>query len=250
MAAQFTEVTLEEMDKFLRRSWRALRPKQGTERREVYYDLSVSPHVVIRVWTSIGVGREVGADIGSDAIRIQLLSRKGFSLTKGKSPIVKRTQGWRNNLQERVEDYLELYDDREEYFEERAVGERSAPAPEPTPPRREQEREEREEEEREERPSSSRPEAKATFTRLKDGSWGLRVEGKVREGDRVIAVRQNGSSQVMTCGTVVWSGPDRHTGKYLTITTIGGSKRASSEEECGCEESDSDEGYDYSRREV
>ena len=135
MAARFTEVTLEDMEKFLRRGFRALRPKKGDERREVFFDLFLSPNVQIRVWTSIGAGRDVGAEKGADAIRVQLRSnRLNRPLMKGKAPIVKRTQNWRTNLQKLIEDYVETYEEKEDYWEDRAGAPstgRTEPAPEP-----------------------------------------------------------------------------------------------------------------------
>jgi hypothetical protein len=47
-------------------------------------------------------------------------------LVKGKAPIVKRTQGWRNSLQKQIEQAIETYDEKESYWEERAGG----PSPE------------------------------------------------------------------------------------------------------------------------
>lgn len=123
MAAQFTEVTIEDMDRFLKRGWRALRPKQGNYKGEVCYDLFLSAHVSVRVLTSIKPRSGVGADVGEDAIRITLfMPKKDRPLLAGKMPIVKRTQGWKNNLQDRIEDMIETYEDREGYFEERAGG--------------------------------------------------------------------------------------------------------------------------------
>jgi hypothetical protein len=43
--------------------------------------------------------------------------RKGRPLKPGKAPIVKRTQGWKDNLRERVEDEIEDYDSQEENIE-------------------------------------------------------------------------------------------------------------------------------------
>jgi hypothetical protein len=235
MAAQFTEVTLEEMAKFILRSWRALRPKQGTERREVYYDLALSENVIIRIWTSIGAGRDTGADVGSDAIRIQLLARKGgrsWPLTKGKAPIVKRTQGWKNNLQDRVEDFLELYEEKEAVFEAQATG---VPVRTPAPEQKGDPEEEEREEARQPTPEperSDRPEANATFTKLKSGDWGLRIQGDVKPGDRVLAKRQSGQAQVLTVGEIVWRGRDNATGSFITVSTIGRTRTAS--ETCGC----------------
>lgn len=131
MAARYTEVTLEEIERFLKRGFRVLRPKEGTDRGEVYYDLFLSPLVAIRVWTSIAKGREQAAGVGQDAIRVQLRGVKtNRPLMKGKAAIVKRTQNWRNSLQNRIEDLIEAYEDREDYWEARAGGEAPSQAEE------------------------------------------------------------------------------------------------------------------------
>lgn len=117
MAAQFTPVTLEEMTAFLKRGFRALKPKVGANRGEIYFDLFLSEKAGIRVWTSIAAGREQGASSGQDAIRIQFYNfGQNRPLIPGKAPIVKRTQNWRDSLKDRIEDYIELFDDKEEYW--------------------------------------------------------------------------------------------------------------------------------------
>ncbi len=118
MAAQYTVVSLEDMERFLKRGFRVLRPQQGVQNSEYYYDLFLSPNVAIRVWTSIKKGGDVGAGVGEDAIRIQFWGVKSRRpLKKGKAPIVKRTQNWRNSLQDKVEDLIEEYHDNEDYWE-------------------------------------------------------------------------------------------------------------------------------------
>jgi hypothetical protein len=74
MAIQFTPVTLDEMTTFLKRAFRSLQPKVGSERGETIIDLLVLPEVGagIRVWTSIQAGGNHGAGVGDDAIRVQL----------------------------------------------------------------------------------------------------------------------------------------------------------------------------------
>ena len=116
-AIQFTEVTLEDMDKFLRRAFRAMQPQTGTSRGEMYYDLELSEKVVVRVYTSISAGRNQAADVGADAIRVGLYQKPNKPLRGGKWPIVKRTQNWRDNLKERIEDWIEAYHDHEEDIE-------------------------------------------------------------------------------------------------------------------------------------
>ena len=122
MAGTFTEVSLEDMVTFLKRAFRALRPVPGpVTRGEITYDLFLSPNTVIRIFTSVHRGQTMGADIGSDAIRIGLYSVvKDRPLKTGKLPIVKRTQGWRDNLKDRIEDEIEGFEERKGYWESRS----------------------------------------------------------------------------------------------------------------------------------
>ncbi len=132
MAAQYTEVTLEDMERFLKRGYRALRPKQGVQGSEYYYDLSLSSNVVIRVWTSVKRGSATGAGVGEDAIRVQFYGvHVKRSLVPGKVPIVKRTQNWRNSLQNKIEDVMELYEEKAAYWESRAGGSSDPETPAP-----------------------------------------------------------------------------------------------------------------------
>ncbi len=121
MAALYTEITLEDMDRFLKRAYRALRPKQKVERGEYVYDLNLSKgKILIKVWTSIHKGSGLGAQKGEDAIRVVLVTQGGRPLMpKGK--IVKRTQNWRNSLQDRIEELLETYEAKTEYWKGRQV---------------------------------------------------------------------------------------------------------------------------------
>ena len=119
MAATFTQISIEEMNQFLTRAFRALRPTKDASRGEIYYDLHLSDNVAIRVWTSIGPHGQA-AGIGSDAIRVQLFGSKlNRPLMSGKAPIVKRTQNWRDSLKDRIEDMMEAYEEKEEYWESR-----------------------------------------------------------------------------------------------------------------------------------
>lgn len=118
MAAQYTVISLEEMTKFLTRGFHALNPKKSVERGEVIFDLFFSPRVGVRVWTSIPASGSSGAGVGQDAIRVQFFHfAKNRPLHKGKAPIVKRTQGWKDSLTDRIEELMEKYDDSEAYWE-------------------------------------------------------------------------------------------------------------------------------------
>jgi hypothetical protein len=118
MAAQYTEITLGEMEKFLKRAFRILRPKQGQKLGEIYFDLTLGSFVGVRIWTSIKPHSGMGANVGEDAIRVQFVSLKDQGpLEKGKAPIVKRTQNWRDSLQDRIEEFAEKYADNEDFWE-------------------------------------------------------------------------------------------------------------------------------------
>lgn len=117
MAAQFTSISLDEMTKFLGRAFHALRPqRQVNVRGEVAIELPLSDHVTITVFTSISHSGGQAAGVGADAIRVGLY-RNQRPLTSGKLPIVKRTQNWKDNLRERIEDQIERFDMREEEIE-------------------------------------------------------------------------------------------------------------------------------------
>ncbi len=47
---------------------------------------------------------------------------------------------------------------------------------------------------------------KATFTKLRDGSWGIRVQGVVHTGDIVTVDRKSGVPVATGVGEIVWSG--------------------------------------------
>jgi len=132
----YVEITLEEMHQFLMRAFRALRPRQGEYEGSVYYDLSLSPNVSVRVYTSIRKGTGVVRGIGEKPITLLLysLERKRPLMAKGRIPFAKRTLNWRDTLKDRIEDLIELYEEDEDGWERRAVdghgkGEDKAPPP-------------------------------------------------------------------------------------------------------------------------
>lgn len=125
MAAVYTEITLEEMEKFLKRSFRSMRPKQSLQRGEVCYELKLSDAVGIRVYTSIRRGSELSAKAGADLIQVQLFSLKdGGPLEGGRiqsKDKVKRTQGWRDGLKDRIEGLMDRYEEKDEFWDDWAT---------------------------------------------------------------------------------------------------------------------------------
>lgn len=118
MAAEFTQISIEEMEAFLSRGFRALKPRKSAQgfgqKREVVFDLFITDEIGIRVWTSLSPISGAAAGVGSDAIRVVYFHfGRNHPLIRGKAPIVKRTQGWRDNLKDRIEDCLEMYEQRE-----------------------------------------------------------------------------------------------------------------------------------------
>jgi hypothetical protein len=64
-------------------------------------------------------------------------------------------------------------------------------------------------------------------TKLRDGSWGARVDGSPRPGDRIIITSKGGKSWVASVGRVLWSGDG-----ISIVTTISG--RGGSRIRTGC----------------
>lgn len=114
---QFVQFSLEEMAKFLTRSYHALKPEKGADRGEIFYDLSLSDKVAIRVWTSIGVGYSTARPMGGDAIKVQLRQKGPSGKILYQGAIVKRTQGWKDSLQDRISETMEEYDSNEAFYD-------------------------------------------------------------------------------------------------------------------------------------
>jgi hypothetical protein len=62
----------------------------------------------------------------------------------------------------------------------------------------------------------------ATFTKLKSGDWGLRIQGDAASGQSVQVKRKDGTSESKTVGKVLWSG------NGITLATIAGNESSSS----------------------
>lgn len=150
-AVQPATITKDDMAKVIRRSFRAMDPDEGVFAGEIFYDLTLeedSP-VVVRVMTSVSNSRGTSYGVGEDAIRVGLAARGGKNLmvliTVKRIQTVdkngKVTPTWQDNLRARIEDCIENYHEKEEYWRRRA-GEVSpqpaapapGPAPQPAPP--------------------------------------------------------------------------------------------------------------------
>ena len=220
MAATYTEITLEDMEKFLKRGFRALRPKQELKNGEIVYDLSLSGNVAIRIFTSIHRGSGMGAGKGSDSIKILLWGPKiRRPLTSGKAaPIVKRTEGWRNSLQSRIEDMMELYEEKEGYWESKGGGQvqeevkddrdtdldDSVEAPTPAPAA----------------PQDHGPVLYGTFTKSKNGDWVAKVKGTGRPGAKAILETKGSRKVPVTLTKKLWSGQDNYGAGFVEIWEI------------------------------
>lgn len=45
-----------------------------------------------------------------------------------------------------------------------------------------------------------------SFAKLNDGSWGIRVQGPVKVGDRVSVEKRDGTTSLQTVTRVIWTG--------------------------------------------
>jgi hypothetical protein len=59
--------------------------------------------------------------------------------------------------------------------------------------------------------------APASFTKMKDGSWGLRIQGTAKAGQSIAVQKRDGGSKTVEIGRVVW------TGNGISLATISGS---------------------------
>ena len=60
----------------------------------------------------------------------------------------------------------------------------------------------------------------ASYTKLRDGSWGVRAEGEVRAGQSLTVTKRDQTTKVETVGRVLWTGPDARTGEVVSLCSI------------------------------
>jgi len=66
----------------------------------------------------------------------------------------------------------------------------------------------------------------ATPAKLRDGSWGARVVGKARRGQRIFIQAKGGRKWEATVDKVFWTGEDRYTGEIISLVSTESDKRS------------------------
>lgn len=61
----------------------------------------------------------------------------------------------------------------------------------------------------------------ASFAKLRDGSWGLRIAGPAIEGSAVAVTKRDGTVSMETVGRVLWSG------QGVTLATVAATGKRS-----------------------
>ena len=60
----------------------------------------------------------------------------------------------------------------------------------------------------------------ATYTHLRDGSWGVRFPGTARESQAVTVTKIDGSTKTETIAKVLWTGRDSKSGQTISLCSI------------------------------
>lgn len=60
-----------------------------------------------------------------------------------------------------------------------------------------------------------------TYTKLRNGSWGVRAQGKVLAGAQLDVTTKAGAVKSETVSTVLWVGKDRQTGETISLCAVG-----------------------------
>jgi len=99
---KYTPVTLPEFELVLKaeKGWQKI---ESTKETIFVFPLSSRPHIIIKVYSSIGMNHKTCREKGADAIRVCAVNtqtNKGWISTRR----VFRVEGWRNNLKNAVMD--------------------------------------------------------------------------------------------------------------------------------------------------
>lgn len=66
----------------------------------------------------------------------------------------------------------------------------------------------------------------ATWTKLNDGSWGVRVPGRATVGQRIEVSRRDGTRETKTVGAVLWTGTARDGRPASLVSIVASARRA------------------------
>ncbi len=66
-----------------------------------------------------------------------------------------------------------------------------------------------------------------TYTKLRDGSWGVRSTEKLASGQKVVVAKKSGETKTETVGKVLWSGDGITLASIATNSEPSGSSRRS-----------------------
>lgn len=64
-----------------------------------------------------------------------------------------------------------------------------------------------------------------TYTKLKDETWGVRVQGTATVGQSVTVTKKDGSTKTETIKAVLWTGADKTSGKTISLCSVSQSSR-------------------------
>ena len=62
----------------------------------------------------------------------------------------------------------------------------------------------------------------ATYTHLRDGSWGIRVPGTARENQSIVVAKKSGDTKTEVVARVLWTGRDSKTSQTISLCAIAG----------------------------
>jgi hypothetical protein len=62
----------------------------------------------------------------------------------------------------------------------------------------------------------------ATYTHLRDGSWGIRVPGTARENQSITVAKKSGDKKTEIVAKVLWTGRDSKTSQTISLCAIAG----------------------------
>lgn len=69
--------------------------------------------------------------------------------------------------------------------------------------------------------TANRMSTNATYTQLRDGSWGIRVLGTALENQTISVRKKDGTEKTETVRRVLWTGRDSRSGQTVSLCAIG-----------------------------